>query len=144
MIWPECGAGVWEGSMSDTPVALPALPDLASNITWAKSWLKNGEGIYVYLWLIHVEVRRQQNFVQQLSFNKKKVGATRKSSCSTQRGKLFFFFHNKLVVLFRFDFNKCVREKIWLRQFGKRIKKNSNLTLEAYWFEWLKDFEIVI
>ena len=30
------------------------------------------EGIYVYLWLIHVEVyRKQQNSVKQLSFNKK-------------------------------------------------------------------------
>ena len=28
------------------------------------------EGIYVYLWLIHVEVdRKQQNSVKQLSFN---------------------------------------------------------------------------
>ena len=31
------------------------------------------EGIYVYLWLIHVEVwQKQQNSVKQLSFNKKK------------------------------------------------------------------------
>ena len=30
------------------------------------------EGIYVYLWLIHVEFgRKQQNSVKQLSFNKK-------------------------------------------------------------------------
>ena len=31
-----------------------------------------GKGIYVYLWLIHVEVaRKQQNSVKQLSFTKK-------------------------------------------------------------------------
>ena len=29
------------------------------------------KGTYVYLWLIHVEVRKQQNSVKQLSFNKK-------------------------------------------------------------------------
>ena len=31
------------------------------------------EGIYVYLWLIHVAVRKQQNSVKQLSFNKKLI-----------------------------------------------------------------------
>ena len=32
----------------------------------------NREGTYVYLWLIHVEVdRKQQYSVKQLSFNKK-------------------------------------------------------------------------
>ena len=31
------------------------------------------KGVYVYLWLIHVEFdRKQQNFVKQLSFNKEK------------------------------------------------------------------------
>ena len=32
------------------------------------------EGIYAYLWLIHVEVdRKQHNSVKQLSFNKKLI-----------------------------------------------------------------------
>ena len=40
-------------------------------------WERDGRevekgGIYVYLWLIHVEVwQKQQNSVKQLSFNKK-------------------------------------------------------------------------
>ena len=63
---------------------------------------------------------------------KKKWGQPGSPVAAPKGASFFFFFHNKLVVLFRFDFNKCVREKIWLGQFGKRIKKNSNLTLEAY------------
>ena len=47
MIWPECAAGVWEGSMSDTPLALPALPDLASDTPGLKADSKMGRG-YTY------------------------------------------------------------------------------------------------
>ena len=56
------------------------------------------EGIYVYLWLIHVRFdRKQQNSVKQLSFNKNKLINLKKSmpqdlKSSWKAFLLFFFF----------------------------------------------------
>ena len=56
------------------------------------------EGIYVYLWLIHVRFdRKQQNSVKQLSFNKNKLINLKKSMLQDLKSSwkaflLFFFF----------------------------------------------------
>ena len=83
------------------------------------------EGIYVYLWLIHVRFdRKQQNSVKQLSFNKNKLINLKKSMPpdlkSSWKAFLLFFFFCFLLVVETFSLQKVSRcLKKW-QSVGKR------------------------
>ena len=60
------------------------------------------EGIYVYLWLIHVEFdRKQQNSVKQLSFIKKLIKKQKETEKIIQNKGKFIIFRENLELIFQ-------------------------------------------